>query len=172
MAILSAISALIQPEVFECGFQVIEALYCQRIEVGQLLVMAKALSSWGTPHTGLIIINDRQTPLHRDFWNSQWAFDLIATFGYYEECRFECRTLGRAFVYDPGCVMAGLTRYIQHGASEALGDPGTRLCIKATFRDAMMMRSVSWAQCPLNSSDGLSLYFYQDTPGKPSSNEL
>ncbi|KAH6907728.1 hypothetical protein BKA70DRAFT_1071265, partial [Coprinopsis sp. MPI-PUGE-AT-0042] len=76
---------------------------------------------WGTCFNRLIIVNDWQTPYHRDSCNPVWVYDLLATFSVYYDCQFSCPTIGRTFVYDPGCAMVGCTRLLEYGISEASG---------------------------------------------------
>jgi hypothetical protein len=164
MAILSAITALVQPDVWECGFQVIEAIHTGRIQLCHPESTANSIRRWGSCFNGLLIVNDRQTPLHRDLYTPLWAYDLFATFGPYKDCRFSCPTIGRSFAYDPGCAMVGCTRLIEHGISEAMGGAETRHGIKLTYRENMLSRSSSWRDCTRQDLDSIHALFYGSSP--------
>lgn len=121
--LLAAIYSIIQPDMFESGFEGFEKL----AEQGQLNEsIIKALDSWATPFTGLSVIMNRETITHRDVKAYRESFDLLLTIGRYTGGRLHLPGLGFSLIYDPGTVVALAGNVLQHGVCPVTGD---RACL-------------------------------------------
>ena len=123
-AIVAAIYAVIQPDLFESGLAIFEELADHAEELNQSI--GNALSAWATPFTGLSVILNRETITHRDIKGYRESFDLLLTIGHYTGGRFHLPGLGFSLLYDPGTVVALAGNVLQHGVCPVAGD---RACL-------------------------------------------
>jgi Oxygenase domain of the 2OGFeDO superfamily len=123
-AIVGAIYAIIQPDLFESGLAAFEKLADHAEALDDPINIA--LRVWATPFTGLSVILNRETIDHRDLKGYRESFDLLLTIGNYKGGRCHLAGLGFSLVYDPGTVVALAGNVLQHGVCPVLGD---RACL-------------------------------------------
>ncbi|EDQ98119.1 uncharacterized protein LACBIDRAFT_336255 [Laccaria bicolor S238N-H82] len=77
------------------------------------------IGTWASCFTGLSIISQREAPFHRDGRSPPTMFDVLATFGKVvdPDIRAELPGIGIRFHYNPGTILAVLSKAIRHGVS-------------------------------------------------------
>ncbi|EDQ98677.1 uncharacterized protein LACBIDRAFT_298319 [Laccaria bicolor S238N-H82] len=123
-AIVGAIYAVIQPDLFESSLATFEKLANHAEALDNPINIA--LRVWATPFTGLSVILNRETINHRDLKGYRESFDLLLTIRNYTGGRCHLAGLGFSLVYDPGTVVALAGNVLQHGVCPVLGD---RACL-------------------------------------------
>ncbi|KAH6867622.1 hypothetical protein BKA70DRAFT_1452839 [Coprinopsis sp. MPI-PUGE-AT-0042] len=157
-AILSSITALTQPEIWEAGFQVLEGLHNVNILCSQPEIVRSTVSQWGMPFTSLDIIANGSIPLHCDMDSPNDAYELLAAFGSHTCTRFSVPALGAGFAYDPGTVMVGAGRWIEHGCSTS---NGPSLGLVAIHSAGMIPKCSLYHQARPTTSDVIHKLFYE-----------
>jgi len=134
--ILSAILAVIHPELYDAGWQTTQHLR-NTPEIGA----EDVLSRWASVFSGVSVISNRNSPLHRD-WNSRshW-YDMVATLGSYQNCKLELPGVGISLEYGPGTVVGLAGNVLQHAVRRFDGD---RVCYAYFMRDNVH----AWAKIP------------------------
>jgi len=130
-AILGAAVRIMHPSLYFSGLQATRAIHDRRISVEKSDGLEDILKYWASPFTGLSLMNNRQTPLHRDSLGCYEWMDLLATVGPYTKGILELPGLGLEFEYGPGTVVGVSGRAIRHGARSN----GERLCFAYYMRE-------------------------------------
>lgn len=146
-ALLGAVIGVIHPQMYMAGKEAINRLWDGTVTVDKSETLEEILRSWSTPFNALSVINNRETPLHRDNGGCHAWFDLLATVGEYKGARMNLPGLGLRLGYEPGTVVAFSGRLLQHGVSRVTGE---RACIAYYMREmvmeAMEMPKAEWVQ--------------------------
>lgn len=128
--ILSAILAVIHPELYKAGQEVHANLRndsrFQRHDVNF------ALDRWGSAFTGVAVISNRVTPDHRDGGSRKQWYDILVTLGPYRDCKLKFAGLGVNLDYGPGTVIGLSGMVLQHAVPEFQGE---RLCYAYFMKD-------------------------------------
>lgn len=128
--ILSAILAVIHPELYDAGR---EAFIHLKNDAGfQGEDVHGVLNRWTSAFSGVAVISNRITPLHRDGSSRKNWYDLLATLGSYRKCKLELPGLGVSLDYRPGTVVGLSGMVVQHSVRECEGE---RLCYAYFMRD-------------------------------------
>ena len=101
---------------------------------------------WSAPFTGLSVMNNRQTPTHRDNGGGHKWIDVLASVGPYVAGRLDLPGLGYQLMYESGTVVGLTGRVVLHSAHAN----GQRACFAYYFRenvmDALGIPSPAWAK--------------------------
>ncbi|KAH6888766.1 hypothetical protein BKA70DRAFT_1235297 [Coprinopsis sp. MPI-PUGE-AT-0042] len=160
-SVLAAITALIQPQIFEAGFQVVEGIF-QGTILSRLPDYTKScIERWASPFSTLTLISGRETPLNRDHHCPNDAYPIMATIGDYSDARLASHLLGRTFNYESGTVVAG-SPALEFGISTT---NGPRLDIIGTFRRSAISRCNLYHQSEATTHSTLRAFFYTDMDG-------
>ena len=136
-AVLSAILAVIHPQLYEAGRQTIERLRSTpEIEDPEDL-----LSRWASVFSGVSVISNRYTPPHRDQGSRYHWYDILATSGCYRNCDLKLPGLGITLEYGPGTVVGLAGKVLEHEVSSFKGD---RVCYAYFMRNNVH----DWANVP------------------------
>ena len=92
----------------------------------------EVLKTWCNPFSGLALICNRKTPLHRDNNSRYCWYDILATLGTYGNLSIDIPAIGMKFSYKPGTMMAIAGRAFTHGVDMADGE---RICFAYFIRD-------------------------------------
>jgi len=143
-ALLGGILAIINPAQYDVGIACVEAFANHPEKVAKRDLLADLLEAWTSPYTACSLMNNRDTPLHRDNGGRYSSMDMLTSVGEYDGGRLYLPGLGLEFGYGSGSVVGVAGRVVQHGAN-ANGD---RLCIAQYFRenvlDALGISEVEW----------------------------
>jgi len=136
-AVLSAILAVIHPQLYEAGWQTIERLRgTPEIEDPEDL-----LSRWASVFSGVSVISNRYTPPHWDQGSRYNWYDLLATSGSYRNCNLKLLGLGITLGYGPGTVVGLVGKVLEH---EVCSFDGDRVCYAYFMRNNVH----DWANVP------------------------
>jgi len=126
-AILSAILAVIHPTLYSAGRETLSHLR-NTPEIQPQHV----LSRWTSVFSGVSVIRNRITPLHRDGKSRFQWYDLLATLGNYQNCNLELPGLGVSLEYGPGTVVGLSGMLLEHTVPSFEGE---RVCYAYFMRD-------------------------------------
>jgi hypothetical protein len=146
-AILSAILAVIHPNLYDAGWQTIKRL---RDTPG--ICPPDVLSRWASVFNGVAVISNRCTPLHRDGSSRNHWYDILVTLGSYRNCNLELPGLGISLEYGPGTVVGISGSVLEHAVP---GFEGDRVCYAYFMRNNVH----EWANIP--ASDWMYTRYYE-----------
>jgi hypothetical protein len=131
--LLGAVVGVIHPTTFRTGSACVQA-----IATGEQITKRDTLdlltSIWTSPLPAASIINNRQTPLHRDNGATYGSMDFLTSVGPFAFGRFMTPTLGLEFLFKAGTVIGLLGRIVPH-AAEAEGE---RMCFAQYLRENIL----------------------------------
>jgi hypothetical protein len=153
-SILSAILAVIHPTLYDAGRQTVKCLR-NTPEIDPQDV----LSRWASVFSGVAVISNQSTPLHRDgSLRYQW-YDILVTLGRYRNCNLELPGLGISLEYGPGTVVGISGQVLEHLVPHFEGD---RVCYAYFMRNNVH----EWAKVP--ASKWMNTRYYEcDELGSP-----
>lgn len=99
---------------------------------------ADILQAWTSPFTGVAVVNNRQTPVHRDHGGFRESMDILASVGPYQGGQIDFPSLNLSFAYPPGTLVGLTGRLIPHGASA----DGERCCFAYYLKQAVVERVI------------------------------
>jgi hypothetical protein len=131
-AVIGAIHALVHPDSFHHQFEVLLLLSRQTGEAADNSQMKDTLDVWASPFSGINMWYNWYMMLHQHRYRTSAAvYEVFATFGTYDQCRFKIPELGRRFVYNSGSALAFAGGLLEHGLSET---DGYRVSMVSYFR--------------------------------------
>lgn len=133
MALLGGIQAIINPEQYSAGIACIEAVANRQQDIAKAENLPELLETWSAPFNVISVMNNRDTPLHRDNGGGYSTMDLLILVGDFKSCRFSAPGLGVEFWNRSGSVIALAGRVVQHGAKAE----GERLCVAMYSRETV-----------------------------------
>jgi hypothetical protein len=119
-SILSAILAVIHPELYDAGQETFNHLR-QHSEIQPQDVLRR----WTSVFNGVSMICNRLTPAHLDGNSRKQWYDLLVSLGSYRNCKLELLGLGVSLEYGPGTVVGLVGSTLEHEVSHFEGD---RVC--------------------------------------------
>jgi Oxygenase domain of the 2OGFeDO superfamily len=138
-AILSAILAVIHPDLYRAGEETLKRLrQCAEIQ-GQ-----DVLGKWTSIFSGVSVISNGTIRAHRDGQSRYQWYDLLTTLGSYRNCTLELPGLGKRLEYDPGTVVGISGMVLQH---QVPSFDGERVSYAYFMRDSVH----EWAKVPSGS---------------------
>ena len=146
-AIMSAILAVIHPNLYDAGWQTTKRLR-DTPEIGSQDV----LSRWASVFSGVAVISNRSTPPHRDGSSRYHWYDILVTLGRYRDCNLELPGLGISLEYGPGTVVGISGKTLEHAVPSFSGD---RVCYAYFMRNNVH----EWAKVP--ASDWMYTKYYE-----------
>ncbi|TEB21106.1 hypothetical protein FA13DRAFT_1643574, partial [Coprinellus micaceus] len=159
-ALLGGILSIIHPELYHQGMKVLRSIYDAPDDFRNPDLIIDTLWVWGSPFTAMFLISNRHTPLHRDLLGALNSFDVVMSWGEYDNGRFDIPATGMTFRYDSGTAIFLDTRTFKHGASAVVGE---RFCFVLFFRPLMLKHGLEEDEehvdnKPLSSLGGLVRY--------------
>ena len=131
--LLGAVVKVIHPATFATGAACVKAIgRSEDIEKADNL--QHLMKIWTSPFPAASVINNRDTPLHRDNGGTYASMDVITSVGPFQYGRFKTPSLGCEFLFGSGTVIGLLGRIVPHGA-EAFGE---RLCYAQYLRENIL----------------------------------
>lgn len=146
-AILSAILAVIHPNLYDAGWQT-----AKRLRSTAEIDPQDLFSRWASVFSGVGVISNRDTLPHRDDQSRFNWYDIIATVGSYRDCNMELPGLGISLEYRPGTVVGISGRVLEHAVPSFKGD---RVCYAYFMRNNVH----EWAKVP--GSDWMYTKYYE-----------
>ena len=143
-AILGGVVSVIHPDLYEAGMIALRWLWNNPDLVDSPLLLKEVLGLWSVLFSGVSIISNRSTPLHRDCNSRKEWMDLLVTLGKYQRGIMTLPGLGVELLYNPGTVVGIAGRVLQHGVE----CDGERACLAYYMRDKVHerlgVRAPSW----------------------------
>ena len=107
-AILSTILVVMNPALYDAGWEIVKRLRATS------KIDSHILSRWASIFSGVSVISNHNTPVHRD-GNSRWNwYEILATLGSYRDCSLELPGVGISLEYSPGMVVGLLGNMLEH----------------------------------------------------------
>ena len=138
-AILSAILAVIHPELHDAGQETMN-----RLRQDTEIQPQEVLHRWTSAFSGVAVILNRLTPPHRDGKTRKQWYDLLVSIGNYRNCNLELPGAGPLVEYGPGTVVGLLGSTLEHAVAHFEGE---RVCYAYFMRDSVH----EWARVPAHS---------------------
>jgi len=134
-AILNCIGMLICPELFSAGAKAI-----RKLKNGEKLnVWYNNVKLWPSIFSGLEVISNRKTLIHRDRQSAPAMYDFLVSAGNHKETWFTLPDIKTKLLYDPGTVTAICGKVLRHAVKKWQKDTD-RLCIAHFMRDRVHER--------------------------------
>jgi Oxygenase domain of the 2OGFeDO superfamily len=146
-AILSAILAVIHPQLYDAGWQV-----TKRLRDTPEIDPQDVLSQWASVFSGVSIISNCTTPPHWDGSSRFNWYDMLVTLGRYQNCDLELPGLRISLEYGPGTVVGISGNMLQHAVPSF---EGNRVCYAYFMRNNVH----EWANMP--ASDWMYAKYYE-----------
>jgi hypothetical protein len=146
-AILSAILAVIHPQLYNAGW-----LTTMRLRNTPEIGAQDLLNRWASIFSGVSVIPNRVTPSHWDGSSRFHWYDMLATLESYQNCTLELPGLGISLEYGPGTVVGILGSVIEHAVP---GFEGDRVCY------AYFMRNNVHEWVKVSTSDWMYAKYYE-----------
>ena len=146
-AILSAILAVIHPQLYDVGWETTKRLR-DTPKIGPLDV----LSQWASIFSSVSIISNHTAPPHRDRSSRFNWYDMLVTLGSYQNCNLELPGLGISLEYSPGMVVGISGSMLEHAVPSVEGD---RVCYAYFMRNNVH----EWVNMP--ASDWMYAKYYE-----------
>jgi hypothetical protein len=142
--LLGAVFSVMNPSVFKAGMTCMNAIAANPENINKREHLEELLSMWTSPLTAASLMNNRNSPLHRDTGGGNTYMDMLVSVGDYENGWFNVPGLGGPIWYTPGSVIALCGRIVRHGASAV----GERFCyaqyLKETVVRSMGIQQPDW----------------------------
>jgi hypothetical protein len=148
--ILSAILAVIHPELYEAGQDTFVHLH--KHAKFQHADAQHVLNNWTSALSGVAVIRNRIMPLHRDRYSRFHWYDLLVTLGSYQKSILDMPGLGVFLNYGPGTVVGLSGMVLQHAVPKAKGE---RICY------AYFMRNDVHAWAGVTASNWMQTKYYK-----------
>lgn len=129
--ILNAIAVLICPTLHSIGTKAIQKL--QR-EV-HVTTPNDNVQLWPSIFSGIEVISNRVTPLHRDSKSAPPVYDFLVSAGTHTNAWLDVADVKTRLLYNPCTVVAVCGKVLRHGVESWEG--GERLCFAHFIRDAV-----------------------------------
>lgn len=133
-AFLGGILSIINPAQYNVGISYVEKIRSEPERIAKRNYLEYLLGTWTLPYAACSLMNNRDSPLHRDNGGGYRSMDLLTSVGKYGEGRLYLPGLGVEFWYGSGSVVGIAGRVVLHGA-EANGE---RLCIAQYSRENVL----------------------------------
>jgi hypothetical protein len=134
-AILNCIGMLICPELFSAGAKAI-----RKLKNGEKLnVSYDNVKLWPSFFSGLEVISNRKTLIHRDRQSAPAMYDFLVSAGNHKGTWFTIPDIKTKLLYNPGTVTAICGKVLRHAVKKWQKDTD-RLCIAHFMRDRVHER--------------------------------
>jgi hypothetical protein len=130
--LLGGVIGLIHPSTFASGISCIKAIG-QSDEIVKREHLDELMGGWTSPCTAASVINNRDTPLHRDNGATYGSMDFLTSVREFHGT-FMAPTLGYTFSFTSGTVIGLLGRIVPHAAKVQ----GERLCYAQYLREIIL----------------------------------
>ncbi len=132
--LLGGLTSILNPQVFKAGVDIIRSIHTNPELVQKREMLPDILAAWSTPFTAISLMNNRNTPIHRDNGSGFTANDMLITVGPYLNGTLDIPSLGCRFRYNSGTIASFSGRLLTHAASA----DGERLCIAQYLRESVL----------------------------------
>jgi hypothetical protein len=133
-AVLDCVAAIVCPELHSISLCAID-----KLKSGEhLSKWDDIVKQWPCVFSGIEVISNRVTPLHRDPKAAPTMYDFLVSAGNHQEAWLDLPDVNAKLAYNPGTVVAVCGRVLRHGVEKWIG--GERICFAHFIRDAVHQR--------------------------------
>ena len=113
-ALMGATLALIHPSLFAAGMNAMAKTAAGLVTCKEPELVKEVMKLWPLPFNTFSVISNRQTVSHCDVQGILSNYNLLATFGSYNDGCFEVPAVGLRFVYNPGTLIGISGKILLH----------------------------------------------------------
>jgi hypothetical protein len=136
---LNFILCLIAPDLHKIGSYAIKQLKDAED-------VPENVAAWPSVFSGISVICDRKTLLHRDQGGWPACYDILVAAGAYDEAWLDVPDIGAKFRYTPGTAVAICGKLLRHSVEHSMG--GQRLCyahyMRNNIHNRLSIPQTSW----------------------------
>jgi hypothetical protein len=136
-ALLGGILFVMHPELYHMGMEAWKSILNSPDIIKESELVLELLTLWMSPFSGMSVISNRETILHRDVKSRHEWYDLLLTLGDYSDGRLEVPGLGIRVTYNPGSVVGIAGKVLRHGVAACKGN---RVCLAYFMRQKVLER--------------------------------
>jgi hypothetical protein len=144
--VLNALTALINPHLYDAGFNAIQTL--QSPDGVKGVKTHEHVQLWSSVYSGISVIANRLTPRHYDVNASAPWYDLLASCGTHTAAEFLLPDIRARLSYTPRTVVALCGKCLSHEVNS--WDGGERICVAHYMRnmvhDRLGIDSPNWCR--------------------------
>ena len=131
--LLGAVVGLIHPTSFKTGAECVSAIgNNENIQKAENL--GELMKIWTSPFPAASVINNRDTPIHRDNGATYASMDCLTSVGPFAIGKFIVPAIGLEFLFRSGTVICLLGRVLPHAAEVT----GERMCYAQYLRENIL----------------------------------
>lgn len=119
LQLLGAILAIVHPEQFETGMQILYKIWKAPTLLRQDQFVADMLAVWACPFSGISVLCNARTPAHRDRLGQDNWYDILAPTGTYAAHTLDLPGLEIALPYNARSIVAICGRILAHATDFA-----------------------------------------------------
>ena len=144
MCVISALFRIMSPVQFGSSFR-LQKHIATSVTVNHRREMIDLMEHWGSPFHCFQLVVNRQTIDHRDTRGWPLGFDVLSTFGSYNNGILSLPTIGKTCDYNPGTITGLMGKIFTHGVRPVNGE---RFCIAQFVRPGVFERAYPGIQGP------------------------
>ena len=131
--LIGAVVGVLNTPTFATGINCVHAIE-NNAQIAKRENLHNLLAVWSSPFIAASLINNRNTPLHRDNGATYASMDMLASIGPFHTGKFMVPSLGYEFLFRSGTVIGLLGRVVPHAAEVT----GERLCYTLYLRENIL----------------------------------
>jgi hypothetical protein len=132
--LLGGVIGVMHPSTFSAGVKCIKAIQSNIECIAKSENLEEVLDVWTSPLIAASVINNRNTPVHRDNGATYCSMDFLTSTGSFTQGVFMVPGLGFRFLFKSGTLIGLLGRIVPHGADVS----GERLCYAQYLREDVL----------------------------------
>jgi len=132
--LLGGIIGVMNPSTFTTGVNCIKAVQSNVESIAKSEGIEDLLEIWTSPLLAASVINNRNTPVHRDNGATYCSMDFLTSTGSFTDGVFMVPGLGYRFLFKSGTLIGLLGRIVPHAADVS----GERLCYAQYLREDVL----------------------------------
>jgi hypothetical protein len=129
----NSVVALVTPDLYNLGLEAISMVK----EGTEMAKTYKNVDVWPSVYTGMQVIVNRVTPLHRDNGGCPTHYDLLVSAGIHSDAVLGIKELGLSLCYSPGTLVSLSGKIFFHEVPQWTGE---RVCIAHFMKDKVHER--------------------------------
>ena len=132
--LLGGVIGAMNPSTFTAGVNCIKAIRSNIECIAKSENLEDLLAVWTSPLVAASVINNRNTPVHRDNGATYCSMDFLTSTGSFTKGVFMVPGLGYRFLFKSGTLIGLLGRIVPHAADVS----GERLCYAQYLREDVL----------------------------------
>ncbi|TFK59876.1 hypothetical protein BDN72DRAFT_780138, partial [Pluteus cervinus] len=143
LAVLCGVIQIIHPEQYSRGLETLLGLISNPQLLSNPEYIIPLLNEWCLPFTGIAILVNRQSEVHRDRDAPLMGFDICTTMGFYLAGWFNLPDLKTSLAYPPGAAVFLLAKTFNHEVPHVDGERAAIILFnKDPIQEALRLPSI------------------------------